>query len=443
MRSRRRGPPADYGCITNEGDAMRIRRPRRIGGAIAVAATFALIGSACTSDDSIDVVVDDGAGSDEEAMGVALDNAYGSSARTLEGAPYDGLMLEVEYFEPLRKGEWVAPERCTFSTRLTVNGALTSRGFDGPDRDDDREAGDGVLVATIDTFVTDPADPPTTDPLNRVDPGMVSQQPATVALAAVFGHDQVVELSTEHPAALEGHSLEAQPLDGWNVLRVALNPQADLGESIPVTLRRLHEDGTETVEQIDVPVGSTELELLTDDWRFDVAGVDDGCAVPDGSTDNQPAEPDVDVFGSPVGDAPELPQPGTPPSDPAAAADEALRSLRIVYDLSDIWSESKRDHMENPEAYDIIRRELLANDVVAPYMSNLDPEFRSSVFVSPTETHVLYRVGPSYQWSIGRVLLIDGDWRVAAGTFCRDLSAAGYICPNTVNDPPPGPLGNY
>jgi hypothetical protein len=52
--------------------------------------------------------------------------------------------------------------------------------------------------------------------------------------------------------------------------------------------------------------------------------------------------------------------------------------MRVVYDLADIWAESERDHMENPDDRDIL---------------------------------------------------------------CRDLSAAGYRCPNTVNDPPPGPLG--
>jgi hypothetical protein len=195
------------------------------------------------------------------------------------------------------------------------------------------------------------------------------------------------------------------------------------------------------VQELEVPVGAGELELVTDAWRFDTDGVDDTCRPPEGEADNEPVAPEVDVFGSPVGDAPELPEPGTSPQDPAAAADEALRSMRVVYDLADIWAESKRDHMENPDDWDIMRRQLLANDVVAPYMSNLDPEFRSSVFVSPTEVHLLYRVGPSYQWSIGRVLLIDGHWRVAAGTLCRDLSAAGYRCPNTVNDLPPGPLG--
>src|SRR5690606_30554008 len=155
---------------------------------------------------------------------------------------------------------------------------------------------------------------------------------------------------------------------------------------------------------------------------------------------NEPLAPDRDLLGSPVGDAPKLPAPGAAPADPTAAADEALRAIRTMYDLSDLYAASKRDRIERPEAWDVMREELLRNDVVAPYMSNLDPEFRSSVFVSPTEVHVIYRVGPSYQWEIGRVQLIDGTWRVAMGTFCRDLSAAGYRCDGVVNDPPPGPL---
>jgi len=454
---------------------------------LAVAAAVALVGSGCTGDDSIDVVIDDGLGvtdRDTAAMDLAMDNGYASASRSLEGAPFDGLALDVEYFEPLRKGEWVAPERCTFSTRVSVNGELMSQGFNGPRNDDDREAGDGVLVATTNGVVsgdiTDPApstaiddrteaDPTTTieapagttvgepDPNSETpvqddgssedgsgedghSPGSGSR-PALLALAVVHGHDQVVELSTEHPAVVPSNALEAQPLDGWNVLRVAFEPDADLGDTVPVTLRRIHSDGTETSEALDVPVGGSELTLLTEEWAFDLNGVDDTCRVPGGSIDNQPPEPRTDILGSPVGDAPDLPEPGVAPADPAAAADEALRSLRAMYDITDVYAASKRDHVENPDDWDAIRRELIADDIVGPYMSNLEPEFRSSVFISPTEAHILYRVGPSYQWEIGRVLLIDGRWRVAAGTLCRDLSAASYRCSGVINDPPPGPLG--
>lgn len=410
-----------------------------------------------------------------DAAAMALDNAFATESVELSRAMLDDLHLDVEYFEPLRKGDWVAPDHCTFSTRLTVNATLSSPGFDGPSSDSDTQAGDGVLVGTLSGTVSDAADPaarpeqgpsttndahgggldsdasepdgsqePTevTEPHESEDPSwQLVPRPALLAVAAVFGHGQVVELSSDHPAVIEGHGLDAQPVDGWNLLRLGLDPEAQLGDLVPATLRRIAADGSETTLELEIPVGERSLQLVGDEWRFDLGGIDDRCRVPDGSPDNRPLEPGTDILGSPVGDAPDLPDPGRSPEDPAAASDEALRSLRALYDLEDIWATSKREHLENPEDWDVMRRQLLANDVVAPFMSNLAPEFRSLVFVSPTEVHVLYRVGPSYHWEIGRVLLIDGRWRVAAGTVCRDLAAAGYRCPGVVNDPRPGPLG--
>lgn len=84
---------------------------------------------------------------------------------------------------------------------------------------------------------------------------------------------------------------------------------------------------------------------------------------------------------------------------------------------------------------------VLANDIVDPYLGALDPVFDSLVFLSPTEVAVVYQVGPSYHWEIGRVLLIDGHWRVALGTMCRDLMDAACTCADVVADPRPGPLG--
>ncbi|MFN7151296.1 MAG: hypothetical protein ACK4V6_17690 [Microthrixaceae bacterium] len=436
---------------------------------LALVGVMAVVGG-CTGDDGIDVVV----GEEEvDAMGLASENAFAADRLVLGDGSMGELSLEVEYFEPVRKGEWVAPPECAYSTRVSVNGDLTTDGFDGPRSNDDREAGEGALAGSIATTVatpvatpvapvTEPGSDPSPEPgpsagelvpepgvgepvpeprAGAPEPPGPGYQDAILALVVAYGHDQVVELSTDHPAAIDGRGLEAQPLDGWNVLSVAVDPAATEDGPLDVTLRRVHEDGTETTEQLAVALDDHRLELLTDRWRFDAAGVGEQCRPPGGTASNEPLAPDRDLLGSPVGDAPELPAPGAAPADPTAAADEALRAIRTMYDLSDLYAASKRDRIERPEAWDVMREELLRNDVVAPYMSNLDPEFRSSVFVSPTEVHVIYRVGPSYQWEIGRVLLIDGTWRVAMGTFCRDLSAAGYRCADVVNDPRPGPLG--
>ncbi len=471
-------------------------RPVRVGTAIAAITALSLLGGACTGGDSVDVSVGE-LDADGARESRARDNAYAAAGGRMAGAQHGGGWLDVEYFEALRKGGWVAPDHCWFATRVSVSDTLVSDGFDGPTSDADREAGDGVLVGSLQSSIAtpattspgapgapdrlppettttsgpadptdttvpaDPTDPTvpadstdTTVPADNVGTGHVEtgvdpttgargwvDRPAVLAVAAVFGHDQVVELSSDDPSVIEGHGLESQPLDGWNLLRVALDPATAPDDGVDVTLRRVREDGTETTEQLRIPLDGDRLELLTDAWRFDLAKVDASCAVPGGEIDNTPAPTETDILGSPVGEAPELPAPGEQPADPTAAADQALASLRAVYDITDVYSAEKRGHIEDPDAYDKIRAALIANDVVGPYMSNLDPQFRSAVFVSPTEAHILYKVGPSYQWEIGRVLLIDGRWRVAAGTFCRDLSAAGYTCPGVVKDPAPGPLG--
>ena len=471
-------------------------RSARIGAAVAALAAMSLLGGACTGDDDGGIhLVAGELGDDADRAMLAGDNAYGAAGGRMDGAQSDDGYLEVEYFEALRKGDWVAPDHCWFSTRVSVSDTLVSDGFNGPGSDVDLDAGDGLLVGSIrssiagplpiasepTTTLTQPTEtteapettettettetpettqapettlanrplpdepshapdllpPDTTTPADNVG----TERPAILAIAVVYGHDQVVELSSADPSVIEGHGLESQPLDGWNLLRVALDADTAPTDGVDVTLRRVHENGTETSEQLRIPLGGDELELRTEAWRFDLSKVDESCAVPSGQVENTPAPTETDILGSPVGEAPTLPAPGEQPADPTAAADQSLASLRAVYDITDVYSAEKREHIEDPDAYDQIRRALIANDVVGPYMSNLDPQFRSAVFVSPTEAHILYRVGPTYQWEIGRVLLIDGRWRVAAGTFCRDLSAAGYTCPGVVKDPAPGPLG--
>lgn len=385
---------------------------------------------------------------DMEAL--AAGNASAAGSMDLPSMTPEGLGLHVEYFEALRKGDWVAPEHCWFSTRVGVGGMLSSGGFDGPRSDDDREAGEGVLVGSLSeppysgpttTFTDDPIEPevPASPPPHEGDlpsPGMTN----TVVLAAVFGHDQVAELTTSDPSAVEGRASDSGPVDGWSLLSVVLEVPVE-ARTTTVQLRRVADDGTETTEELEVRLGRSDLQLLTDRWSFDLEGVDDSCVPPDEETTNQPHDPESDLFGSPIGDAPELPPPGEQPADPTASTFEALASLRAVYDMSDVYAGSKAEFVENPDDWRVMLVKLAANDVVGPYLSRLDPVFRNSVFVSPTELHVLYRVGPTYQWEIGRVLLIDGRWRVAAGTVCRDLAAANYTCPMVTPDPPPGPLG--
>ena len=411
--------------------------------------------ASCTDEETLRISTEEKSGAyDAAALAEGAANSIGTNS--LDSLTPEGLGLEVEYFEALRKGDWEAPRNCWFSTRVNIGGVLGSQGFNGPRSDDDREAGDGVLVGTLAAPQPIPPPAPTTT-TTTTDGGPMEPEPAppttvlegevpatdripTVVLAAVFGHDQVAELSTGSSEATEGRSTDTAPVDGWTLLSVALDVPVG-AETVTVQLRRIDEDASETSEDLEVHLDRGDLQLLTDRWHFDLEGVDSSCVPPDQKTSNEAPNPESDLLGSPIGDAPDLPPPGEQPADPTASTVEALSSLRAVYDLSDIYAQSKVDFVENPEDWRVMLTKLAANDVVGPYMSQLDPAFRNSVFVSPTEVHVLYRVGPTYQWEIGRVLLIDGRWRVAAGTVCRDLAAANYACPDVALDLGPGPLG--
>ncbi len=444
-----------------------------------------LITASCTDDGSIEVVTDD---SGFDAVALAEQNAFGNAAVDMM-VPGSAMRLQVEYFEPVRKGTWTAPDHCWFSTRVSVD-SLVSPGFNGPTSDADTAAGEGVLVGSTTSYripdmpAAEPstngpmAEPTTTarsadtsddsavattvapapgsesdviiddNPNDDIAPSVPGEEiePPTAdefvsVLVVVYGHDQVAELTSEAPGVLDEMARAVQPLDGWNLLEVGLDPTEAPTDVVPVSLRRVHADGAESTEHLEVHRDRDDLELLTPRWAFDMSAVDDSCEVPNGDADNTPLESPRDLLGAPVGDTPLLPDPGEQPADPTTASDLALASIRKVYDLGDIYSLDKKGYVENPDDYLIMREQLLANDVVAPYMSNLDPVFRSIVFTSPTDAAVLYQVGPTYQWEIGRVLLIDGTWRVAAGTVCRDLAAAGYFCPNAEPDPAPGPLG--
>jgi hypothetical protein len=138
---------------------------------------------------------------------------------------------------------------------------------------------------------------------------------------------------------------------------------------------------------------------------------------------------------------PVLSEPGEQPVDPAAATAEVLTAIRTVYDVADLYDDGQLQHLEDPELAAQILDEVEEQRVVEPYLQNLDPIFDSVVFTSPTTAEVLYRVGPSYSWEVGRVLFEEGSWRVALGTWCRDLADAIYTCPGVVPDPGPSPLG--
>jgi hypothetical protein len=364
------------------------------------------------------------------AMAGRASQAAGAD-RTARTTP-DGVELSVDasYFQPMRVPGWTAPDECAFNTLLEVEAdgsSYRSPPFDGPSSDVDLGR-DGALGSAISTTA----------------PG--SEQPVLLVLVAVFTHDAVVTITLPDEFDHGSYSdLDTQPADGWTVLAL-LAPTESVRPGEPVVVRVASEDADGRVESSEVeiaPIGTDGLlSVLTPTWVFDVAAVGPQCQPPSSTPSSLPVgERPTPMFGPDAGAKPELPPPGPTPNDAPAATADALSAFRTVYDIGDLYDEGKANHIEQPDLALEIFREVRARRVVEPFIPQLAPVFDSVVFVSPTEAAVLYRVGPSYRWEIGRVLLIDGTWRVALGTLCRDLGDAGYQCPGVIPDPRPGPLG--
>ncbi len=238
---------------------------------------------------------------------------------------------------------------------------------------------------------------------------------------------------------------DTQPVDGWTPLAVLVSADTD-PTSVDVELRFSRQDGSEESTLISVPtdLAPGQMANLTDAWRFDESLVDESCTPPEKTPEeptNTTVPTPVDLVGEIIGDQPELPDPGDQPADPEAATAEAMAAIRTVYDIYNLYDPAKHAFLDDPVLAAQIFEETQSIQLVEPLVGELDPIFDSMVFTSSTTGEVLYRVGPIYQWEIGRVLIVDGTWRVALGTLCRDLSDALYICPNVELDPRPGPLG--
>lgn len=462
----------------------------RVRAVVATMAVASVTAAGCgwgESDQAV-VVETDPAPRDATAMSPAAQRAVSGEASFAQSDEAstritpDGISLSVEaqYHEPIQIDGWTAPAHCSFATSATlvVQGqAVASEGFDGPTSNLDDVS--GVLGTALDTVVpTGPATVSvvvpsttvlsTTVPSPRTDPVTVSpqttsgpppstpgtieppsgvDQPALVIAIAAFGHDEVATLQLVGTQDLESPwgTRDTQPLDGWTPLALAVPADHVARQGMPrVQLDLVHLDGS--TSSATLTVDQPALEVLTEDWAFDYERIDRDCQPPTGEADNQIAEPNQHIFGGPIQDKPTLPAPGAEqPADPVAATEAALAAIRTVYDLSDFDNDeaqlAKAEYLEDPDRALEILRAVLANDIVDPFLDALDPVFDSLVFLSPTEAAVSYQVGPSYHWEIGRVLLIDAQWRVALGTMCRDLLDAAYTCTDVVTDPPPGPLG--
>jgi hypothetical protein len=389
--------------------------------ALLVVATLAL--AACSRGNETRRVETDGprpSEVDAQAFALAREASYDSASAGTQRVTPDGLTLtlQAQYHEPLRAADWTAPDECAFNTTVdtTVDGVpFSSVPFEGPTREDEPEQAGfvgGVVPVTV------PA----------------TGEPARLVLVVGFEQGAVLTVEPVAPAPDRGWSpVDSQPTDGWSPLGV-LVPEGD--GPVDVELTTQAPDGQVTAATVSVPpADGATLHVLTEDWRFDTTAVGPQCEPPpDAAPLNPPTE--IDPGGQPT-----APTPGEQPDDPAAETARVLEAIRIVYDIGDVYDRAKVEHLERPDEAAVILEEIREQRVVEPFIPQLDPRFDSVVFTSPTEASVLYRVGPSYAWELGRVMQVDGTWRVALGTLCRDLADAFYRCPNVTPDPPPSPLG--
>ncbi len=429
---------------------------------VGAAITVALLAGGCGwfEDEHAVVVETDPAPNDEAGLSDATRRDYAGAAsfsrddEASERITPDGITLSItaEYHEATRIGGWEAPDHCSFSTTaiMIVQGfPVHSNGFNGPSSDEDGVEGVlGTFVAS--EFFAPTVEPDATGSTTTSPPTTIvsSDADALILAVAAFGHDGVATLQFAGGPLLDSPwaALDAQPLDGWTPLALAVPRGYVADRGIPdLQFDVTSVDGEPVSSQVlatDQPI----LEVFTEDWMFDFEAVGPECEPPVGAADNQLVQDPDHILGGAVFDKPTLPAAGNEqPADPTAATEQALTAIRTVYDLSDPFNEdreeAKAQFLEDPEVALEVIRAVVANRVVEPYLSALEPVFDSLVFLSATEAAVSYQVGPSYHWEIGRVLLIDGQWRVALGTVCRDLRDAAFTCEDVAIDPGPGPLG--
>ena len=126
---------------------------------------------------------------------------------------------------------------------------------------------------------------------------------------------------------------------------------------------------------------------------------------------------------------PTLPPPGPQPADPAAARAAVEHTFDVIYGPS--TEAEKQSVVDDPDhSLAPIRAELAAGtfkDAVESARAQID----GVVFDQPDHAWVQYTIVTSmgsFTQRFGEVSVVDGSWKIAESSVCRDVALAGVHC---------------
>lgn len=208
----------------------------------------------------------------------------------------------------------------------------------------------------------------------------------------------------------DGHADEMEPIDGVAVLvgPASIGPDDPVDHEASVPLEALDGDGNSLG-------GGTARS-----GGYFLAGLEESHSV----SDPQNAE----CFGPQ-----QLPPPGDEqPADPAGARAEIEQLFGVRY--SDLTDADRIARLDDPtgmrEVYD-----RLVNSSYREQVLGSRTVFHDVVFLSATRAAVQYETEiPGYPpqafgLQFGEVFLVDGRWKLARESVCRDVQLAGITCP--------------
>ncbi len=126
-----------------------------------------------------------------------------------------------------------------------------------------------------------------------------------------------------------------------------------------------------------------------------------------------------------------LPAPGEQPADAAAARTAIEKAFSVAYDGGISDSAAKIAAVEDGEAV-LPVLEAGSNGAFAEQVKSASAKVLEVVFTSPTEAAVRYDIVTStsrFNGLIGGAVSVNGSWKVARSTMCKDISLAGVSCP--------------